>query len=331
MNIEQNKTWVLLTEGEESDQNKIDLYDIGETLNSGEILKVGTVGIKSVELRKSLQLMLSHSGKKADIMVTRSEATRKLKGERTTETVLVKAGEKSFADMIKEVKANIQPEQLGVEIEKIRRVNNDDVLIVTKKGGANILKNEINNKMSDVQVDSRIGWSGQRTAVEITDVEEDSTDDDILSSVKELLGIDGDEIDIRVKNRRKSRFGYIVTVVLPKQEANRLLAWEKIRIGWTWSRVRHKAFVRICINCLQIGHMSYNCPDKEKKKRCMRCTEVGHLAKNCQNEKNCIPCSTVGHSGNTAECPQYKKALHDEIHKVKRRPTYGSVSSDVFT
>lgn len=56
----------------------------------------------------------------------------------------------------------------------------------------------------------------------------------------------------------------------------------------------------VCDNCGVKGHMSFDCPEKNEKKRCFLCGKQGHDSRNCPKEL-CYFCQTPGHRAK--ECP----------------------------
>lgn len=66
----------------------------------------------------------------------------------------------------------------------------------------------------------------------------------------------------------------------------------------------------VCFNCNRTGHISKNCPDKQRdadssQRTCYKCGHVGHLSRNCQAPPESRFCFVCGDSSHVAtSCPQ---------------------------
>ena len=89
-------------------------------------------------------------------------------------------------------------------------------------------------------------------------------------------------------------------------------------------KMRARYFATICYHCCKYGHVSDNCPNKDKDPHCRKCAE-NHSSRACSSDvKKCVNClragkSDVNHSANDLCCP----ILTAEIAKIKNMTDHG--------
>ena len=99
---------------------------------------------------------------------------------------------------------------------------------------------------------------------------------------------------------------------------------DRIKLEWGMYKVRARYFATICYHCCKYGHVSDNCPNKDKDPHCRKCAE-NHSSRACSSDvKKCINCLRVGksdvnHSANDLCCP----ILTAEIAKIKNMTDHG--------
>lgn len=231
-------------------------------------------------------------------------------GERAS-TGLVKINSSmSYADMTKIVKEFVKPDEIGVEVQKLRKGKSESLVIVTKqKEDAKTLKEEIIRKAGAQIADFQVEEGGRKEYVMIHDIDSLTTKDEVEKSILEIIGADQkEEMQIDIKENRRGNLIGVVT--MNKDKAKILLDQEKIKIGWINCRVQRKAKVTRCYKCLRLGHSFFQCRDKATPgKKCFKCTELGHEAQNCKNRPKCNSCRKEGHRADSVDCPHFRRIL----------------------
>ena len=86
----------------------------------------------------------------------------------------------SYADILKEMKAKVDPRKAGLEVLCIRRTRKEEVLLVLKKGGdVSAFRKEL---------DLAVGESAQISAIKIRDLDETVEKKEVVSALCLALG-----------------------------------------------------------------------------------------------------------------------------------------------
>ena len=65
---------------------------------------------------------------------------------------------------------------------------------------------------------------------------------------------------------------------------------DMIKLEWGVYKVRARYFATICYHCCKYGHVSDNCPNKDKDPQCRKCVE-NHSSRDCSSDvKKCVNC-----------------------------------------
>ena len=131
-------------------------------------------------------------------------------------------------DILKKMKAKVNPRKAGLEVLSIRRTRKEEVLLVLKKGGdVSAFRKEL-----DLAVEERAQISAlvSSRSLEIRDFDETVDKEEVLDALCSALGrpaLDG-------SCRLCTRFGVVKTAVIRLAEADAalLLQLGKLRIGW---------------------------------------------------------------------------------------------------
>lgn len=229
------------------------------------------------------------TNRKAKKKEERRKPSVKIKGEAIT----IKAPNLSYAEVIKEMKEKIKPEEVGVNIRNIRRTRDGDLLIQMEKGTgqAEKLENAIRQSLGEkVQVKTL----EDKVTLELKDMEETTVAKDIVQGLMRVTKTE-DPLDIKVKKIRSAYGGTKQALVeIPSHLAITILKETRVRIGWVMCKVRKKEAPKRCFRCLENGHMARVCQGKDRSKACMKCGIDGHKAKDCKNEARCVICLEAG-------------------------------------
>lgn len=257
------------------------------------------------ETRIKILLRLNKSQKK-EFQLKRTRAREGTNGD----AIIIHAKEGStYSDVVKELKKNVSPGEMGVEIKGINSTLNGHVLIKlseTTPGG----KQEMLNKIRDTVTSADKTQISRRTkGIVLLDVEHGISQEELLGTLSTIL--ETEESAITANPFRPMRSGnQMVTIFLPPPLAERAIGLGKIRLGWTVCRVKERADPPFCQKCQIYGHPTHTCLAKSVvKRRCLKCG--GEHTTNACNSKSefCISCNTDGHRANSMRCPKYKALI----------------------
>lgn len=249
-----------------------------------------------------------HDGVKNDwkIVKHRKETRKKKKQQNNRGRITRDQGEaitirtntpESYADVLKEMKKNINPTEIGVEIKGIRRTRTGELLLKLSKGEgqAERLKNALGNTLGQ---DVMIRAVTKNSIIDIRDMDESTEVSDLVSALMKATSTE-DETKFKVLNLRDA-FGRTkqALVQLPENLAASLLCTGKIRVGWVMCRLRTKIRPRQCYRCLDQGHIASLCNGVDRSNICVKCCNPGHRSRECKGELRCIICQESG-SNNT--------------------------------
>lgn len=109
----------------------------------------------------------------------KDERKNKLK-EAISEKVIVKAQGKTYADLLKVIKAKVDINEVGVKIKKLKNTNKRDLLLEVGKNDANKLKEAIKNNVQNSEVIIKTN----DIVVHISDIDADLNVQEIRQEIK---------------------------------------------------------------------------------------------------------------------------------------------------
>lgn len=203
--------------------------------------------------------------KEAAKTTTRKPRTRPL-------AVIVKRDDEQFPDLLKTARSKVDTGIIGNAISKMRQTKTGSLLIQINGGAevAKVVKDEVARSLGP---DEAIRMTDDSTAVEIRDMDEMTTKEEVLEAVLAL----GDFQGAKVVSLRKAYGGTQTAVVLiPTRAAKRLCTTGRLRVGLVYARVRAAELPDRCYKCLAFGHRSRECTGFDRSSGCWRCGETGH-------------------------------------------------------
>lgn len=159
---------------------------------------------------------------------------------------------------------------------RMRQTGKNELLIEINGGtdSADSVRAEVERSLGS---DAKVRKLEESSPVEIRDLDEETSKDEILDAVNTYTG--GNVA--RVVNMRKA-FGGAQTalVVLPSVEAKRLCEEGRLRVGLVYARVRPTEIRERCYKCLSFGHWARSCSGVDRSACCFRCGAEGHFSRN---------------------------------------------------
>ncbi|XP_043474393.1 uncharacterized protein LOC122506343 [Leptopilina heterotoma] len=152
-----------------------------------------------------------------------------------------------------------------------------------------------------------------KRCLELNGLDETTTEEDVVSVLREKLGKPDTDIVCRLLPRFSGT--KVALVRLAEADSQTLLKIGKVRIGWLNVQVREHLEVVRCLKCLTYGHVTRSCKGPDRTKNCQRCGGEGHMAKNCSVEQpKCLTCTDLGktdivHISGKSSCPVYRELL----------------------
>lgn len=260
------------------------------------------------QVRKLAEVVMLQSQPIVDVYVPKKESGGVARAN-NFDTILINSSNKSYSEMLKVVRENINPENLGIQVKSIRKMKDDSLLLVTEKENVEKLKEEIRNNenINDVKIVEK------KATLLISGMDEVTTKEEIITALNKKIGSD-EATHLCIKTLYANRSGeQIATIETTRALAVKLLITPTIRIGWSNCRIKEKVIVLRCTNCLKVGHAAKYCRAKKSRdSKCLRCTQEGHNVKDCKNESYCLSCDRSGHRSDSMSCPKYRKLVHQK-------------------
>ncbi|KAK9738757.1 hypothetical protein QE152_g9623 [Popillia japonica] len=219
---------------------------------------------------------------------------------------------KSYADLLRTVKAKVNPSEIGVELSEVRQTKKGELLLKVQNGPdkAETLKREITEKLpstvaAKVVTNKVLHMKG---LVEVTTLEE------VVDVIAREISVSADTFKVRslrpaFGNKQNPAFGnkQNVTVIMPAAAAGKLIRMQKIKIGWMRCRIEDREEDKKCYRCWEHGHFKAECKGPNRERLCMKCAGEGHKANECQNSPYCIHCKGEGRQSESFKCPTVTK------------------------
>ncbi|XP_068148345.1 uncharacterized protein [Drosophila tropicalis] len=214
----------------------------------------------------------------------------------------------NYAMVLKSVHTDAGIQQFKENVCAVRRTAAGELLLQLTKPADDAtvkLQQAVKQALGDT---ADVKAISDKAMVEIKDLAEFHTADDLLLAVLELI----DE-DLPAECHPKMRKAYsgtqTATMMVNPNLANKLLQAGKIRVGMCICRVRLKTEPRRCYKCLDFGHTAARCRSKhDASKLCFNCGSKDHASKQCDQKAACILCTrhkrnNTAHNTLSRACP----------------------------
>lgn len=310
---------------------EVPLVDLGENTTPNEWVEVRPKrvraprkgGVREEENRMEEAGLSGEVGKIPERANPRTKRNRREKGPPRTrpDAVLIKPAEgKSYAEVLKELRERIKPEDVGAEVSRIRQTRAGDILV--ELGAETKDKVAFGAALNAVlQEKATATCLEPRTTVEIRDLDALADEEEIRHAVEQQVG--GNPGDLRIHLTKASSRGLKAAIVqLSVRIADKLEKEGTLRVGWVRCRVRRRITVLKCFKCLSYGHMSAACAGPDRSNLCYKCGNEGHLAAVCTADISCMLCRNRGlenkkcqHILGSGDCTVFRQALEQAKKK----------------
>jgi len=130
----------------------------------------------------------------------------------------------------------------------------------------------------------------ETTLIEVKDIDETTDKTDILCAVQSQFDVELPESAV-VNLRVAYGDTQTATIRVTPDIGRRLLEKGKVRLGWTWCRVRPKLTPKRCFKCMEFNHIAGNCRVQEDcSECCYNCGAKEHQARGCKAKAYCMLC-----------------------------------------
>lgn len=237
----------------------------------GNIFATTTTG-HPVALRKAYEIALTDTNKRCSIVT----GGKMKKPHQPTESVIVSPGEMTYAELLKNIRENVDGEEIGVRILHAKQ-NPEGQLVMRIKGPTTNLTNTIKKAVPGATMTVR----SNLTTMHVRDLEEDVTLEEIEAGIRRAIPEHASS-KIVVKSVRPAYNNTSrATVQLPPAAAKILDKRGHIQVGLISARIRIRTENQRCPRCWKDGHSLRDCKGEDMRNRCFRCHQEGHQKANC--------------------------------------------------
>lgn len=259
-------------------------------------------------------------GKNSIAKETQAETRRDKKRRRIKpEAIIIKPGEgNSYAEVLKVVRKNVKPSELGVNIKGIRETKAGHVLLEIGAIQENRLKFEeaIQKVVGDK---AHVRTSIPKSWIDIKDLDATVEEQEVEDALKKFFGSTNIEIEKMYITKRNKWGSKMAICQLDEQLAIKLEEKGHITVGWVNCRVKRKACPVRCFRCLGYGHQKTECTSVDRSEDCWKCGSKGHKAGACTSQPLCYLCQEKSEQLGTDHVPgSYKCTIYrDEVKKIE--------------
>lgn len=197
-------------------------------------------------------------------------------------------GALTYADTLRKVReTEVDFNSLGTKVTSIRKTVSGVLIVeLTKSNKSLAAVDVLRNKIAAVIPDSSVKCLRQTSEVEIVDLDEVTTKEEVHAALLKNSNADGSTISVTGIWRTRSG-QQMATATVPVVVADKLT---HVNIGWLRCRVRpRREQPQRCYKCHGFGHASRRCTGLDLTGACRRCGLSGHQEKTCSaGEDKCI-------------------------------------------
>lgn len=195
---------------------------------------------------------VTDENQKQDRTKMRKRGKRKPQPRKRLDAVLIKPAEgKSYAEVLQQLKRSVKPEEAEVTVRSVRKTKDGSLLLELLDGGKK--KQFCDTIREAVKEASKVTELKPKRTIEIRDLDSLVEQEEIVSAIREAAKKDGADITVRVSNKN-SREQCQAFATMEDDIANAILKLQRIKVGWTYCRVRQAKEIKRCFKCFGVGH-----------------------------------------------------------------------------
>lgn len=178
------------------------------------------------------------------------------------EAVIIKAEGLSYSEMLKKIKADKEVQSVSTNFSTVSKTKAGHLRVVLSRNTGN--GEEISRTLQRaVGENAKSVTLKDNTTVQISDVDEEATSEDILAAITEKVG---NIEEVNITNKRKVGRGVqIIYATIPTTAARKVIP--RLRIGYTNCKVKKIVEVKKCFKCQDFGHTRAGCTGEEVANR----------------------------------------------------------------
>ncbi|XP_044316453.1 uncharacterized protein LOC123037863 [Drosophila rhopaloa] len=264
-------------------------------------------GFKTVTRKKGKPKtsQTEETNKAVNVNPERKGENSKVRSRSRPEAVLVKPAEgRSYAEVLRELRENLKPDETDTAIRSVRKTKSGDLLLELAKGSkSEKLCESIKHTLKE---NATVRTIRPLSKLEIRDLDSLTNEEEVITAIKFIIGEQSQEVKVRLTGANNSEQKRAF-VILPTEEAAKILKEPRIKIGWTRCRVKRCIEVTRCFRCFGVGHLQRDCSGPDRRDLCIRCGETGHKMRNCTKTPKCCLCAyenrtDLNHFPGTSNC-----------------------------
>ena len=261
--------------------------------------------------RKIVEIVFNNSGIEVMVYVPKGTLQDQNRPDRKTEAIIIKQQNKSYAELLKEVKEiTTQAGGNNTYIKGVRKTRDGSLLLEFEKGEQNmaVIGNKIKEKMQNANV--RMGQETRYRTVHIYNLDAIINEGEIVEELRKVTQ-STEAINV-ISLKANARDGQSAILRTTEKMAANLIQIKKMRIGFNICSIRENVRLIKCYRCWEPGHVAENCQGPNREELCRRCGEKGHKRDECHNAMKCVLCNGAHFTGSLI-CGKYKEALKTKL------------------
>lgn len=240
-----------------------------------------------------------------------------------TKAVLVQPAEgRTYADLLKEIKAKVNPGETGVDIKSIKQTKRGGVLLEMSSKTKDSAAFAAAIKTATVNIGT-VKTLTPLTTIEILDLDGVSTETDVRDALMRdlTMNLEIKRVNLTKVTPRGQRAAFCE---MDETSATKALDKARIKIGWVNCRIRPVVKVTRCFKCLGYGHQTRNCPGPDRSGCCYKCGGEKHKSAECVEKPKCFLCAlnnedqdSVSHIAGSGACKAFRTAIAEATKEKK--------------
>lgn len=234
--------------------------------------------------------------------------------------ILIKpANNKTYADVLLNVKKNVDPDKSHVKIQTYRQTKDGSLLLRVRSENdkRETFKKEIQDLLGE---DGCVKDTTTLVQLDILDLDCVTETTDITDALRPFIG---KEPDPKVCIFGPNKGGQYMAVCHVDNQTAQTLLKTGLKVGWVNCRVRRRLTVPKCFKCLGYGHTKKDCKGTDRRDVCWKCGLAGHVGKACNTkDPTCFLCSEANHdetkhTPGSGKCKVFRDALEECKKKTR--------------